>query len=321
VAASHQVNALAFRPLLFTFGRFALSAWLFALSSALLLDSHRSRIKNMSVENVPSRVLYQDLDTSFVNLWGLLGYLSRQSFVGRVHVELSDYSADVFLDGADTPLVHEIDNVAGTDVVEEAALHRLVLRVRESMGKITVYEGADEAVAPQPQAVASSISPAATPESTRSSDEKDGDAGAETTGLHEATPTADEHQIIKLSGALIAAVEHAATSQGANFAGLFRDARVALGDDYTFLDPMSGSFHYENSSVTVEGGDVPQGFVTGLSEGLRRVVDQMATGERPRKTRERVALELARVARKNGEVVSASGFKDQLDRIAGTKVI
>src|ERR1041385_479708 len=126
---------LHFGPLLFTFGRFALSARLFALSSALLLDSHRSRIKNMSVENVPSRVLYQDLDTSFVNLWGLLGYLSRQSFVGRVHVELSDYSADVFLDGADTPLVHEIDNVAGTDVVEEAALHRLVLRVREAAGE------------------------------------------------------------------------------------------------------------------------------------------------------------------------------------------
>src|ERR1041385_7191281 len=165
---------LHFGPLLFTFGRFALSARLFALSSALLLDSHRSRIKNMSVENVPSRVLYQDLDTSFVNLWGLLGYLSRQSFVGRVHVELSDYSADVFLDGADTPLVHEIDNVAGTDVVEEAALHRLVLRVRESPGKISVYEGAEEAVAPQRQSGPSDAAPAAaTPESMRSSDAKD----------------------------------------------------------------------------------------------------------------------------------------------------
>lgn len=275
----------------------------------------------MSMENVSSRVLYKDLDTSFVNLWGLLGYLSRQSFVGRVHVELNDYSADVFLDGDDTPLVHEIDHVAGTDVVEEAALHRLVLRVRESSGKISVYEGADEAVAPQPRLVASSISPAATPESMRSSDEKDDDAGAETIVVHEATPTADEHQIIKLSGELIAAVEQAATSQGANFAGLFREARVALGDDYTFLDPMSGALQYEDSSVTIEGGDVPQGFVTGLSEGLRRVVDQMAIGERPRKTRERVALELARVARKNAEVVAASGFKEQLDRIAGTKVV
>src|ERR1051325_4328367 len=99
----------------------------------------------MSMENVPSRVLYQDLDTSFVNLWGLLRYLSERPFVGRVHVDLADYSADVLLDGRETPLVHEIDRAAGTDVVEEAALHRLVLRVRESAGKKKGYEGADEA--------------------------------------------------------------------------------------------------------------------------------------------------------------------------------
>jgi hypothetical protein len=275
----------------------------------------------MNTENVPSRALYQDLDTSFVNLWGLLRYLSQRSFVGRVHVELNNYSADVFLDGAETPLVHEIDSVAGTDVVEEAALHRLVLRVRESAGKISVHEGADEAVAPHRQAVAGIVLPAATPESMRSSDVKDDEAATETTVAHESPPTADKDQIIKLSGQLIAAVEQAATSQGANFAGLFQQARVALGDDYTFMDPMNGSLHYENSWVTIKGGDVPQGFVAGLSEGLRRVVDQIATGERPRKTRERVALELARVARKNAEAMAASGFKEQLDRIAGTKVI
>src|SRR5713226_8674933 len=43
-----------------------------------------------------SRVLYENLDTSFVNLWALLRYLSQRAFVGRVHVELKDYTADVF---------------------------------------------------------------------------------------------------------------------------------------------------------------------------------------------------------------------------------
>src|SRR6478672_4900594 len=131
----------------------------------------------MSNENVPSRVLYQDLDTSFVNLWALLRYLSQRSFVGRVHVELNEYSADVFLDGSETPLVHEIDRAAATDVVEEAALHRLVLRVRESPGKISVYEGAAEAVAPQSTSVTTGVqtASAATPESMRSSDAKEDD--------------------------------------------------------------------------------------------------------------------------------------------------
>lgn len=276
------------------------------------------------MENVPSRVLYQDLDTSFVNLWALLRYLSQQSFVGRVHVELTDYSADVFLDGRETPLVHEIDRAAGTDVVEEAALHRLVLRVRESSGKISVYEGANEAVATErmPMATSAAASSAATPESMRSSGAKDDDdAATETTLVQESTPTADRDQTIKLSGKLMAAVEQAATSQSANFAALFHQACVALGDDYPFLDPMSGVLHYESSTVTVKGGNVPQGFVAGVSEGLKRVVDQLANGDRARRTRERVALELARVARKNGDVIAASGFKEQLDRIAGTKVI
>jgi hypothetical protein len=278
----------------------------------------------MSMENVPSRVLYQDLDTSFVNLWALLRYLSQQSFVGRVHVELTDYSADVFLDGRETPLVHEIDRAAGTDVVEEAALHRLVLRVRESPGKISVFEGRNEAVAREriPMATSAAASSAATPESMRSSGAKDDDdAATETTLVQESTPTADRDQTIKLSGKLVAAVEQAATSQSANFAALFHQACVALGDDYPFLDPMSGVLHYESSTVTVKDGNVPQGFVAGVTEGLKRVVDQLANGDRARRTRERVALELARVARKNGDAIAASGFKEQLDRIAGTKVI
>src|SRR5712691_9708555 len=93
-----------------------------------------------------SRVLYENLDTSFVNLWALLRHLSQRAFVGRVHIEMDDYSADVFLTGSNTPLVREIDRAAGTEVLEEAAMHRLVLRARESPGTISVFEGADEAV-------------------------------------------------------------------------------------------------------------------------------------------------------------------------------
>src|SRR5438132_11274653 len=91
--------------------------------------------------------LYENLDTTFVNLWSLLRSLSQKGFVGRVHVELQDYSADIFMTGSSTPLVHEIDRAAGTDTLEEAALHRLVLRARESAGRVSVFQGADEAVA------------------------------------------------------------------------------------------------------------------------------------------------------------------------------
>jgi hypothetical protein len=280
----------------------------------------------MTSEARPARVLYDNLDTSFVNLWGLLRYLSQRSFVGRIHVELDDYAADVFLKGSDTPLVHEIDRAAGTDVIEESALHRLVLRVRESPGKISVYEGADEAAMPCGDAVdtAPAETSAATPESVASSAGKDADESvAETTFVREPPliATADANETTRLAGELIAAMERAATSLGVDFPAIFQQSRIALGDDYPFLDPLSGSLRYENSSVTISGEEVPEGFVAGVSEALRRVVDQLATGERARRTRERIALELARVARKNPEAMATSGFKEQLDRIAGTKVL
>src|SRR6266496_2346278 len=111
-------------------------------------DASLSNTVNMSSES-KSTILYQNLDMSFVNLWALLRKLLQGGFIGRVRVELKDYTADVFMTGSSTPLVHEIDRAAGTDTLEEGALHRLVLRAREAPGTISVFEGYDEAVAVQ----------------------------------------------------------------------------------------------------------------------------------------------------------------------------
>src|SRR5258708_36831797 len=89
-----------------------------------------------------SRVLHENLDTSFVNLWSLLRSLTQRGFIGRVHVELTDYTADVYMTGSNTPLVHEIDRAAGTEALEQAALHRLGLRARESPGSLGVFVAA-----------------------------------------------------------------------------------------------------------------------------------------------------------------------------------
>jgi hypothetical protein len=299
----------------------------------------------MSSEAKPLRVLYENLDTSFVNLWALLRYLSQRSFIGRVHVELDNYTADVFLTGSNTPLVHEVDMEAGSDVIEEAALHRLVLRVRESPGSISVYEGEDEAIVPQPvnaptetesvesegaeeetvpsisEAVAEVEPAAAMPEAVESTSESNVDAPADVLQMAQPATEAEWNDVVRVSGELVAGIDNVVTSSGADFASLFRESRLALADDYTFLDPMSGHFEYANSAVTMNDSLPVNNYVAGLTEALRRIVDQLATGERARRTRERVALELARVARKNDDALTRSGFKAQLDRIAGTKVI
>lgn len=299
----------------------------------------------MTSEARPARILYENLDTSFVNVWALLRYLTQRSFVGRVHVELENYSADVFVNGSETPLVREMDRGAGTDVVEEAALHRLVLRVRESSGSINVYEGVEESIPPQVESepaspsLAEEMAPvaepeaatqeattleAATPEAMRSSTEKDEEetvVAADTVTVVKQTNAGEWGETMRVSGELIGGVEQATQSLGADFASLFRETRISLADDYPFLDPMAGQMRYEKSSVSFNGDSQPQGYVAGVSETLRRVVDQVATGERERRSRERIALELARVARKNGDALARSGFSEHLDRIVGTKVI
>jgi hypothetical protein len=296
-----------------------------------------------------SRVVHENLDTTFVNLWALLRNLSQRGFIGRVRVELKDYTADVFMTGSSTPLVHEIDHAAGTDTLEEGALHRLVLRARETPGTISVFEGADEAVAVQgtgsgvrsanhaQAARATTETEMETPSAridvpplselpaaeTSESDLPLADSTRVTEPVFEPTPI-DEVEwaaIVKAGGELVGGVERALTSVDADFDSLFRAVRIELADDYTFLDPMSDGFEYENSAVTLRGELPANAYVAGLSEALHRAVDRVATGERARRVRERVALELFSVARKRNEILARSGFMAQLDRIAGTKVI
>jgi len=312
-----------------------------------------------------SRVVYENLDTTFVNLWALLRSLSQRGFIGRVRVELKDYTADVLMTGSNTPMVHEIDRKAGTDTLEAGALHRLVLRAREAPGTISVFEGADETVAApgtangtdtllnQAQdaratieteaADAASDKPNLTPEIETPTSRIDGTTarGSQAVSRSESETPAlpstasaeplvaddipvDETEwsaVLKASGELIGGVERALTGFEADFASLFGAARLELADDYTFLDPMSDGFTYSNSVVTLTGDPPVNSYVVGLSEVLSRVVDRVATGDRARRVRERVALELFSVARKRNEILARSGFRAQLDRIAGTKVI
>ena len=295
--------------------------------------------------------MYQNLDTSFVNLWGLLRKLTQDGFIGRVRVELKDYTADVFMTGSSTPLVHEIDRANGTDTLEEAALHRLVLRARESPGRVSVFEGADQAVAESnhsgsasegsdwtpslgsEKALASTfqIPPPLMNEPTIAESQlappiaasSDDAEASKVLSVVPGEPT-DQNELIamtKVSGELIGAVERAVYGAGVDFADLLRSARVELADDYSFLDPTSNEFQYANSIVTLKDEPSPSAYVAGLSELLRRIVNKVAEGDRARRMRERVAVELAIVARKQRDALERSGFHDHLDRIAGTKVI
>ncbi len=296
-----------------------------------------------------AKPLHENLDTTFVNLWSLLRSLTQKGFIGRVHVESTDYSADVFMNGSATPLVHEIDRATGTESFEEAALHRLVLRTRENPGKISVFEGADEA-AKVPKAAppianaanesAGTIEPVSMPVSASNVNEDhtpntQAIAAAEIAQAAPEVPRAetliddlypagsynDWPAILQATGELIGGIAKGVNASGADFDALFQAARVEFADDYSFLDPFAQTFVYQNGVATLNHEMPAKIFSSGLSQALRLTVDRAAAGERERRIRERVALEMLPIARKYRDVLERSGFHDQLDRIAGTRVM
>ena len=289
-----------------------------------------------------SRILYENLDTSFVNLWALLRYLVQRGVVGRIHVDLPDYTADVFLNGSSTPMVHEVDQATGRDSLEEAALHRLVVRAREPGGTITVYEGEAEAAkaqkpAPESAAVASGFAApdvyevngvdetvdAMRPATVASPPILESAASKMIAAVQKsnAGKGGDWLALIGISGELIAAIESAATGVGADFAAIFNATRLELADDYTFLDPSANRFSYADGAVKISAKPGAGPYVAAIGELLRRVVDKIAVGERGGRIRERVALELAKLARKRREPLTQFNLDMQLDRIAGTRVL
>ena len=295
------------------------------------------------------KALYENLDTAFVNLWSLLRNLTQRGFVGRVRVELTNYSADVFLNGSGTPMVHEVDYAAGTDTLEEAALHRLVLRARETPGTISVFEGAIETIAAQHRSAPSSgEAPAEVPGSTELTSFAVKPPGtAPPVGIAPSIEISPENEIevrdrdtqsqpepeampetegqksltISLGGELIGAVERGINAGGEDFGSIFYAVRLELADDYAYLDPLSNALTYSKGTVSLTQDVSETVYVSGLSEALRRTVDRAASGDRARRVRERIALELLGVARKRREAIEHSRFGLQLDRIAGTKVI
>jgi hypothetical protein len=257
----------------------------------------------MQESSAKSRPVHENLDTTYVNVAALVHYLQHRDFKGWVHVELDEYDADIFLNGGAQPRVRETDHSTARTGEGEAALQRLLVRAREPGGLVSVYEGVRE------EAAGGEASPTASA------------PGAETESAIASPEEAEWRDLVRLSGELIATVERAALSAGADFTSLFRAARLGLADDYSFLDPGTGRFEYGNGTAQLRAKPTANAYVSGIGEALRGVVNKISAGPRAQSVRERVALELAVLARRRQSQLAKFKFIPQLDRIAGTRVL
>jgi hypothetical protein len=254
-----------------------------------------------------THALHENLDTAYVNLAALLRYLRQREFTGRVHVQLVEYEADVFLNTQGAPRVREVDHATGREAEGEDALQRLLVRATEAGGLVSVYAGEEEQTG-------DALTPLSLPNLNIDFDEEP---------EAELSPEQQEwRELLRVSGELIAAIERAALSAGADFETLLRGARLELSDDYSFLDPLAGRFEYVTGGlVRLHALPSHDAYVASICECLRRVVGKIATGERGGRLRERVALELAVLARRRQSQLTRFKLVQQFDRIAGARVL
>ncbi len=248
-----------------------------------------------SRERAQPRVVYENLDTAFVNLAALLRFLQQRDFTGRVHVELDEYDGDIYLAARLGLETRERDHASGRADEGEAALQRLLVRAREEGGLISVYEhpAADSFAELRPSTVAATT----------------------------AQDDVDRRTVLQLSGDVIAAVERAlAVTSTESFAAHFRAVRDELADDYPFLTALGACVEYVEGEARLRRGTDVREFVEGVCLALSRVVERVAALDAAgRGVRREVARELAALQERRPKALARFRFAPQLERIAGLR--
>ena len=86
------------------------------------------------------KTIYENLDTSFVNLSALVRYLRQREFAGNIRLKLASYDGEVVFTKGNPPVAREHDRASGRSAEGEEALQRLLIRAREPGGIIHVYQ-------------------------------------------------------------------------------------------------------------------------------------------------------------------------------------
>jgi len=271
-----------------------------------MLDlAYLARLWQMTESNA-SHAIHENLDTAYTNLAALVRYLQGRGFVGRIHVVMAEYEADVILNGKNPPLVRDTDHAKQRSGESEEALRRIYVRASEAGGLITVYEW--RVIEPVPLAAPAAIA----------SIKRTTPPLAE---VRKPEENSDRREVLEIVGQLIAAVQRAANGFGADFQKAFDASRVELADDFSFLDPTTTDLSYNDGMVQLKSQVAINEIVSGITECLRRTANAISKGPRERTHRERVALELALLVRRRQPLLEKHNISKQLDRIAGTRVL
>ncbi len=288
-----------------------------------------------------TKMIYENLDTSFVNLGALVRFLQRRNFIGRLRLEMKDYEAEIAFDDFSQIRVQEFDRASGRVSGGEDAFQRLLVRSREAGGKICVYQLHVEVVEQpaekplvQVQTNGTNGHHAKTPTYNAPHSYQNPQARLNQILPHDKTAelkplnveanfkssvapqTPDEWQeVLLLSRELLKAMEKAVFILRLDPVPFFREAQIELADDYQFLDPSRGKFMYSADEFIFTERPPINAFILGFTNCLRRTINKIQSRPNTLSLRPTLALNFNEVLQNNRAAMEKLGFLLHIERL------
>lgn len=291
-----------------------------------------------------SRPIYENLDTSFVNVPALIRYLRRRRFAGRVRIELSGYEADVLLSAENQMRVREYDQIAGRVAEGEEALQRILIRSREPGGIVNVFQNVAET---EPVAeIFGEVKNVQTPKvsATTNGSPAPVDIFANRNRVHSIPEPAQQpgktslpnlpfefsnrveakakqkslspeeaKLLLKLLGELLGTADRALSLARLNFAGAYQKSCMEICADFPFLM----SLDYEKGRISVAEMPSANMFVAGVMEALRKILDKLAAHPKFEDVHRFTGQKLTALAQQRSDYYKRYGIETLLKRMLG----
>lgn len=229
--------------------------------------------------------IHQNLSTSFVNLKELIKHLHRLQFVGRVHLELSSYEADVVFGSAERVHAREYDHITGRLSEGEKALKSILTRAAEPNGRITVYPE-NETVPARRQSVfidQAIVSGARNMAYGFCDTIAAGAIAGLTTAQSKAGLPGDREELKEMVLEMLNSASAAFSKQRLDFDGLFRNACRVNADRFPLIDPDNGAIEFGNGRLYVSENVSPVQLANCVSGVLGHMLTRLRESSELRK--------------------------------------
>ncbi len=251
-----------------------------------------------------ARTIYQNLDTSFVDVEALLRHLQRQKFLGAVRVKLNGYEAEVLLGKNEKIVARESDQSQGRENAGETALQRVLTRTRQSRGTIDVFQfspavsetASNAKKSSEKQKIKAAINKVNLKESPALSDSqrklfprvepapendpqpKHVEAPAELTQrAKKLVMTDDDWRIlIRLSCEILAVINKSFATAGLEFVPVFYEIRTAIAADYPFMDPKKTIVYFDGHRLRLTQKVSPPLFAASINDVVRKLTQKLS---------------------------------------------